>query len=536
MNILNKFQINTKLLLQFFLVILILTIPIFYLIYFSYTTFEERQSITFAEINGAKTTELILNEFNLLASTNNQTISNELIVETSLNNLSNKYNIREQDKKNINHIFANKNSKTREELADNFLAPLTRLIANNSNLILDPDIDTYYLVDILLIKSPRIYQFLSRDSDFVTIDRLLKQLQIELIETDYSLEQVVKNHLDHIQLMNSITTCHSELKNEVQNQLNDNKLFNPAKISKILNRCNNMSLLVLTEALQTRNHVLLKKYLLTLVFTGIFLIIGSILGLIIYLRIVKEQVNSSLKIFQQEQMIMESEKLSTLGELASSIVHEIKNPLTLIDFETHTLYKKIDNAEWRDETLLKRITKISDMSKRINKISNLITIYTRNSQNDNFEEINCQKILEDAIYIVNLKAKNSSVEIKIDSENILIKCRPHQIEQVIINLLNNSIDAIEKLSDRWISLASESYENAGNKYIRISVTDSGTGINKDVQNNIFKSFFTTKGAGKGTGLGLSVSQKIIESHSGKLYLDQNSLNTKFVIEFPLHQD
>ncbi|MGZ3871232.1 MAG: sensor histidine kinase, partial [Bacteriovorax sp.] len=163
-----------------------------------------------------------------------------------------------------------------------------------------------------------------------------------------------------------------------------------------------------------------------------------------------------------------------------------------------------------------------------------ITIYTRNSQNDSFEEVNSQNVIDDSVYITNLKAKNCGVKIDVKSDPIIFFCRPYQIEQVIINLLNNSIDAIEKLDDKWINISSEIAQFDQTKWLRINVTDSGNGIKPEIQDKIFASFYSTKEAGRGTGVGLAVSLKIIEAHNGKLYYDASSSKTKFVLEIPLN--
>lgn len=165
----------------------------------------------------------------------------------------------------------------------------------------------------------------------------------------------------------------------------------------------------------------------------------------------------------------------------------------------------------------------------------MITIYTRNSQNDVFEEANSQNIIEDSVYIVNLKAKGLDVRIEYpDLKPITFFCRPYEIEQVLINLLNNSIDVVADLDDKWVKISSEIIQSQGIDWLRISVVDSGKGIPKEIQDKLFESFFTTKKPGHGTGLGLSVSLKIVESHKGKLYYDPNSTNTRFVLEIPLN--
>lgn len=103
-----------------------------------------------------------------------------------------------------------------------------------------------------------------------------------------------------------------------------------------------------------------------------------------------------------------------------------------------------------------------------------------------------------------------------------------EIPQVILNLLNNSIDALTDKSEKWILIKAEASE----KNIIITVTDSGLGISKEVVDKMMSPFFSTKKIGHGTGLGLSISARIIQEHKGKLYYDSQEKHTTFKIELP----
>ena len=112
-----------------------------------------------------------------------------------------------------------------------------------------------------------------------------------------------------------------------------------------------------------------------------------------------------------------------------------------------------------------------------------------------------------------------------------IFCRDTQISQVLLNLLNNSFDAIAGDPEAWVELSV--YQK--NEYIEISIVDSGKGISPEIQQKIMHPFFTTKEIGKGTGLGLSISKEIVKSHGGKFFVELDSANTKFVIQIPIRE-
>ena len=104
---------------------------------------------------------------------------------------------------------------------------------------------------------------------------------------------------------------------------------------------------------------------------------------------------------------------------------------------------------------------------------------------------------------------------------------------MLINLVTNAIDAIEELDERWIKI--NHIIDAENNKIIFTVTDSGDGIPKEVQQKLFQPFFTTKDVGKGTGLGMAISKGIMDSHNGEFYINNHSDNTEFVLKLPIKQ-
>jgi C4-dicarboxylate-specific signal transduction histidine kinase len=119
-------------------------------------------------------------------------------------------------------------------------------------------------------------------------------------------------------------------------------------------------------------------------------------------------------------------------------------------------------------------------------------------------------------------------EVHAPAQPLHVLCRPVQISQAILNLLNNAVDALSTLpasAERWVRL---SVEDRGDQVL-ICVTDSGPGVPSAVANRIFRPFFTTKGLGSGTGLGLSISRQLVQANGGTLSLDGDSKDTRFAI-------
>jgi len=225
-----------------------------------------------------------------------------------------------------------------------------------------------------------------------------------------------------------------------------------------------------------------------------------------------------------------TEKLSTLGEMFAGIIHDINNPLMMIENNAKRIKKRI-----QDEDVLDYVTKIEMSSKKISKIVQGIKIYIRQDDQQPFEVEKLGNILDDAITICEHKLKENKIEIRIDPRlrELLIKCNFTQIFQVFVNLITNGIDAISTLPDKWIELTLIDDLSDTNKF-KILILDSGTGIPMDIQNKIFQAFYTTKGRGIGSGLGLSLCKNILESHGGNLSIDNSKNHTAFLIEFPMH--
>lgn len=130
--------------------------------------------------------------------------------------------------------------------------------------------------------------------------------------------------------------------------------------------------------------------------------------------------------------------------------------------------------------------------------------------------------------------KHHGIELSLESttSEFAVECRPTQISQAILNLLNNAFDAVENLAEKWVRVSVKDMGVA----LTVAVTDSGKGIPKNIRNKILQPFFTTKEVGKGTGLGLSISRGIVAGHGGQLFIDASAPNTSFVIRLPKRQN
>jgi signal transduction histidine kinase/integral membrane sensor domain MASE1 len=229
-----------------------------------------------------------------------------------------------------------------------------------------------------------------------------------------------------------------------------------------------------------------------------------------------------------KMQLMNSSKMASLGEMASGVAHEINNPLAIIQGKVKVISMMLEDLEIHHPKLFQEIQKIKLTTDRIEKIVKGLRNFSRASNNDPFESAALQKILTETLDLCSEKFKANGIKLIINEvPDVSIMCRPSQISQVLINLLNNSSDAIENLKDKWIDI---SFELKDKKQLSIRITDSGSGISPEHAQKIMEPFFTTKEVRKGTGLGLSIAKSIIDSHQGLLWLDVRHPHTRFVID------
>jgi signal transduction histidine kinase len=223
-----------------------------------------------------------------------------------------------------------------------------------------------------------------------------------------------------------------------------------------------------------------------------------------------------------------SAKMAGLGEMSAGMAHEINNPLAIVTMATEIL-KRTDTSNLDKDKFDRNLQKILDASQRISTIIKSLRIFARTNSKDPLYSVKFSQIFESTFSICahRIQALNIRVEADFDRE-LHVVCREAEMVQVFLNLFTNSIDALEHASDRWVSVRCREEDS----YVVIEFIDSGRGIPKEINEKIMQPFFTTKQVGRGTGLGLSVCVGILQEYSGSIELDQNNMNTCFVIKIP----
>tara|TARA_B110001454_G_scaffold213372_1_gene231475 strand:- start:65638 stop:66726 length:1089 start_codon:yes stop_codon:yes gene_type:complete len=230
-------------------------------------------------------------------------------------------------------------------------------------------------------------------------------------------------------------------------------------------------------------------------------------------------------------LLEESSRLASLGEMASGIAHEINNPLTIILGRLTIAQKKIERND-PPAIVTKELQTIERTVFRISNIINGLKKLARQGSFDSMEHFDIVQLINESRDLYAQKLAVSDVKFTFDqTEPIYVNAKPLQISQVILNLVNNSVDAIETHQERWIRIEVTKQDDR----CLICVVDSGSGIPADIAAKVMNPFFTTKDPGKGTGLGLSLSKKMVEDSQGRFFYDSTKKNTTFTIDLELGQ-
>lgn len=245
------------------------------------------------------------------------------------------------------------------------------------------------------------------------------------------------------------------------------------------------------------------------------------------LNLEKKVEERSRKLEEAQAILIQSEKLSAVGQLVSGVAHELNNPLAaVIGFSQLSLGTE---ANPKTVSYLKKICSEADRCAKI--VNNLLTFSRKSKPEKKLVRIN--GIIEKTFDLMSYQFQVNNIKIVKDLDPDLPKTMGdfHQLQQVFLNIVNNAFQAMmEKSKGGSITVRTKRIEDM----IFIEFTDTGPGIPKENLNKIFDPFFTTKEIGKGTGLGLSISYGIIKEHGGNIYaLSELNKGATFVIELPI---
>lgn len=242
-----------------------------------------------------------------------------------------------------------------------------------------------------------------------------------------------------------------------------------------------------------------------------------------------EEENNQRKIL--EQKLNQKEKLASLGTMVAGVAHEIKTPLSIIKTRIQMWQKEIQkNPELTESISSESLQMVINETNRLSTLVKRLLIFSRPIEK-NMKEADITKLIQEVVNFINMDRDNSNIPINIVSSRDIpmVQIDENSIKQVVLNVLDNSLDSIEGGGKIIIN----SNVDQDNKMVIVDITDTGKGIPQEMKNKIFDPFFTLKD--KGVGLGLSISYQIIKAHNGEIYFEDSECSgTRCIIKLPLY--
>ncbi len=246
----------------------------------------------------------------------------------------------------------------------------------------------------------------------------------------------------------------------------------------------------------------------------------------------RERLAVERKLQEAQDRLAHSEKMASLGQLAAGVAHELNNPLTGILLYLNMVLERIHRNDAHREAYREDLEYVLEDANRCKNIIKDLLAYSRQAEPER-EVFQLNSLVEQGLGLIRDQKLfiNMTVSKELSNEMMLIHADRNQLSQVIINVVINAIDAMER---RGV-LTLRTYRNKPARKVFVEISDTGSGISEENLSKVFDPFFTTKGMGKGTGLGLSTAYGIVKENGGEISVKETGpKGTTFLIELPLY--
>lgn len=244
---------------------------------------------------------------------------------------------------------------------------------------------------------------------------------------------------------------------------------------------------------------------------------------------------SRQELVEQTSRTVHASRLASLGEMAGGIAHEINNPLAIIHLSLESFQVQLRRTHTElDAKAQDILQRCQSAVNRISVIVRGLKNFSRTGEQDPLVAVTIRQLVQDTLGLCSEKLKAHQVKLELEGElDAEVLCRPVEIAQVLINLINNAFYVTIELPapERRITLRAQ----REGRSVSLALSNTGAAIPQKVREKLFQPFFTTKPPGEGTGLGLSISRAIAKRHGGDLSLDVRAHPTTFVLRLPYHE-
>jgi len=236
-------------------------------------------------------------------------------------------------------------------------------------------------------------------------------------------------------------------------------------------------------------------------------------------QLIVEQGRAREREKQLISQLAHAERRNTMGEMAATLAHEVNQPLTVIAAYASMCNEMLDRKQLDAKDLHEALSQIDQQARRAGSIVNGLKRFIA-KVTPSASRMNLAEVIRDVGCFMRstLQSRRATLELEIHEDLPLVHIDPVQIQQVLVNLIQNALDAMEDVEPARRRVVLTAIVDAD--AIRISVSDCGHGLSNEVLGQLFEPYFTTKHSG--LGLGLSISQRIVEAHGGRLTTSQNS--------------
>ncbi len=262
---------------------------------------------------------------------------------------------------------------------------------------------------------------------------------------------------------------------------------------------------------------------------------GETVGGVVVFRDISTRKQAEEEARQHQADLAHVARLSTMGEMASGIAHELNQPLTAIATNAHACIRMLEAGEVGHEKCADVMERIGAQAERAGEIIRHLRQFVRKEQPER-TLVDMNELIREVLVLLKPEARKAGVHIQQDLQQDIpqVMAQHIQIDQVILNLARNAIEAMSEIEegDRKLTIRTRS---GGRNAVIVTVSDTGPGLSEEIRGQIFNPFVTTKP--NGMGLGLSISLGIIEAHNGNLYLDtEPGAGAVFRFTLPVSQE